>query len=156
MNLTVPSGCRHFSVISHLFSTFVLPYSRNTDETCTCSFLSPAHTEPHKDRKSKTKHFFTAAMYHRCAVNSPICMTRPNTDVLSTVLQFHLLCLNWYWHSLIPVLAPSPMYIMWSWQSWQSFLWPCRPHSSSLLPPLFQLLPMLQLQQTLWAHSFFS
>lgn len=41
--------------------------------------------------------------------NSPICMTLPNTDVLSTVLQFHLLCLNWYWHSLMPVLAPSPM-----------------------------------------------
>lgn len=39
----------------------------------------------------------------------PICMTLPKTDVLSTVLQFHRLCRNWCWHSLMPVLAPSPM-----------------------------------------------
>ena len=57
-------------------------------------------------------------------LDSPICMTRPNTEVLSTVLQFQRLCLNWYWHSLMPVLAPSPMYTMWSWYSWQSLRWP--------------------------------
>lgn len=45
----------------------------------------------------------------------PICMTRPKTEELSTVLQFQRRCLNWYWHSLMPVLAPSPMYCMWSW-----------------------------------------
>ena len=54
----------------------------------------------------------------------PICMTRPKTDELSTVLQFQRRCRNWYWHSLMPVLAPSPMYCMWSWYSWHSFFWP--------------------------------
>ena len=50
-----------------------------------------------------------------CAHFLPICMTRPKTEELSTVLQFQRRCLNWYWHSLMPVLAPSPMYCMWSW-----------------------------------------
>lgn len=79
--------------------------------------------------------------------NSPICITRPNTEELSTVLQFHLLCLNWYWHSLMPILAPSPMYEMWSWYSWQSFLWPCKAArdrlawiSTLMVPHLKQLL----------------
>lgn len=47
-----------------------------------------------------------------CAHFLPICMTRPKTEELSTVLQFQRRCLNWYWHSRMPVLAPSPMYCM--------------------------------------------
>lgn len=62
----------------------------------------------------------------------PICMTLPNTELLSTVLQFHLLWRNWYWHSLIPVLAPSPMYCMWSWYKWQSFFCPWESPASWL------------------------
>lgn len=45
----------------------------------------------------------------------PIFMTRPKTEVLSTVLQFHLRCRNWYWHSLMALRAPSPMNTMCSW-----------------------------------------
>lgn len=62
----------------------------------------------------------------------PICMTLPKTEVLSTVLQFHLRCRNWYWHSLMPVLAPSPMYCMWSWYKWQSFFCPWESPASWL------------------------
>lgn len=45
----------------------------------------------------------------------PIFMTLPKTEVLSTVLQFHRRCRNWYWHSLMALRAPSPMNTMCSW-----------------------------------------
>ena len=44
-----------------------------------------------------------------CLAALPICMTRPKTEELSTVLQFQRRFLNWYWHSWMPILAPSPM-----------------------------------------------
>lgn len=59
-------------------------------------------------------------------------MTLPKTELLSTVLQFHLLCLNWYWHSLMPVFAPSPMNCIWSWYNWQSFFCPWESPASWL------------------------
>lgn len=62
----------------------------------------------------------------------PICITLPKTEVLSTVLQFHLRCRNWYWHSLMPVFAPSPMYCMWSWYKWHSFFCPWESPASWL------------------------
>lgn len=59
-------------------------------------------------------------------------MTLPKTEVLSTVLQFHLRWRNWYWHSLMPVFAPSPMYCMWSWYKWHSFFCPWESPASWL------------------------
>ena len=59
-------------------------------------------------------------------------VTRPKTDPVSAVLQFHLRLLNWYLHSSMPNLAPSPMGPMWSWYSWHNFCWPEeRPGSSA-------------------------
>lgn len=71
--------------------------------------------------------------------NIPICMTLPNTEELSTVLQFQRRLRNWYWHSRMPVLAPSPMNCMWSWYSWQSFFCPLDSPASWLhsgCPPM--------------------
>ena len=62
----------------------------------------------------------------------PIAVTRPNTEPLSAVLQFHLLFRNWYWHSSMPSLAPSPMGPMWSWYNWQSFCCPGERPGNSL------------------------
>lgn len=41
-----------------------------------------------------------------------------------TVEQFHLLSLNWCWHSITPYFAPLATLNMWSTDNWQSFPWP--------------------------------
>lgn len=104
----------YFVFRMNLFVSPVINTTCQTKWTVTCGFLhawwSHYHSSPTKLQNTRLqRHSLIDWLMSHQNVNSPICMTRPNTDVLSTVLQFHLLCLNWYWHSLMPVLAPSPM-----------------------------------------------
>lgn len=41
-------------------------------------------------------------------------MSGPNTVSSSTTVQFHLLSLNWYWHSSMPTFKPRLTGAMWS------------------------------------------
>lgn len=56
--------------------------------------------------------------------NSPPLKTGPNTLESSTVEQFHRRFLNCHWHSVIPILAPWPMWGIWSLYRWQSCVCP--------------------------------
>lgn len=41
--------------------------------------------------------------------NIPTLCSFPNTVLSPRAVQFHRPCLNWNWHSLIPICAPSPI-----------------------------------------------
>mgnify|MGYP001855588532 CR=1 FL=1 len=85
------------------------------------AWAAPARRGTAKQRAARVRsgaagaHRFHACIQRENAPLLPIFMTRPKTDVLSTVLQFHLRCRNWYWHSLMALRAPSPMNTMCSW-----------------------------------------
>lgn len=68
--------------------------------------------------------------------------TGPNTVVSSTVEQFHLLFLNWYWHSPIPLLAPLPTWIMWSVYNMHNFS--CPADSPFILLHRGEVVPTLE------------
>lgn len=77
------------------------------------AWLPNTHSKEGRKLQGDTQRAPTAAAPRGALL--PIFMTRPKTEVLSTVLQFHLRCRNWYWHSLMALRAPSPMNTMCSW-----------------------------------------
>ncbi len=74
------------------------------------NYVYLSNSKVHCGLRCQSRHAFKSCMLYFCAINqyrylfwvhckhhhidSPICMTWPNTDVLSTVLQFHRLCLK--------------------------------------------------------------
>lgn len=70
-------------------------------------------------RKLKDK---TDPAYHFSTILETPLPTRsscPKTVFSPSAEQFHLPYRNWYWHSLIPICAPSPITMMASGRLWQ-------------------------------------
>jgi len=55
--------------------------------------------------------------------NIPTLSSFPNTVLSARAEQFQRPCLNWNWHSLIPIWTPSPITMMASGRLWQIVLW---------------------------------
>lgn len=74
-----------------------------------------------QDRGEKAKRK-TAPTYHFSTILETPLPTRsscPKTVFSPSAEQFHLPYRNWYWHSLIPICAPSPITMMASGRLWQ-------------------------------------
>lgn len=55
--------------------------------------------------------------------NVPTLSSLPNTVLSPRAEQFQRPCLNWNWHSLIPIWTPSPITMNASGRLWQIVLW---------------------------------
>ena len=81
----------------------------------------PEDYKPLQDRSEKAKRK-PASTYHFSTVLETPLPTRsscPKTVFSPSAEQFHLPYRNWYWHSLIPICAPSPITMMASGRLWQ-------------------------------------
>lgn len=58
-----------------------------------------------------------------CACYIPTLSSLPNTVLSPRAEQFQRPCLNWNWHSRMPIWTPSPITMMASGRLWQMVLW---------------------------------
>ena len=113
-NLLALASC--FSLSENIQTTAVLGASLFNS-----SRQMPEGYKPLQDCSGKARRK-TTPMYHFSTILETPLPTRsscPKTVFSPSAEQFHLPYRNWYWHSLIPICAPSPITMMASGRLWQ-------------------------------------
>lgn len=118
----------HLEITRHLLSlSSYFSMSENIQSTVlgaslfNSSMQIPEVYKPLQDHSEKAKRNTAPTYNFRTILETPL-PTRsscPKTVFSPSAEQFHLPYRNWYWHSLIPICAPSPITMMASGRLWQ-------------------------------------